>query len=47
MMPTRGERFSAITTFCLPGLTYIQSPQESAALNRREGPFVVISASGA
>ena len=32
--------------FTFPGLSYIQSPQESASLNRREGPFVVISASG-
>jgi metallo-beta-lactamase family protein len=32
--------------FAFPGLTYVQSPQESAELNRRKGPFVVISASG-
>ncbi len=32
--------------FSFPGLTYTQSSQESAALNRRTGPFVVISASG-
>jgi metallo-beta-lactamase family protein len=32
--------------FEFPGLTYIQSPKESAALNFRKGPFVVISASG-
>ena len=32
--------------FEFPLLTYIESPRESAALNRREGPFVVIAASG-
>jgi metallo-beta-lactamase family protein len=32
--------------FDFPALTFIQSPQESAALNHRKGPFVVISASG-
>ena len=32
--------------FDFPALTFIQSPQESAALNRRKDPFVVISASG-
>ncbi|MGE3317007.1 MAG: MBL fold metallo-hydrolase RNA specificity domain-containing protein, partial [Planctomycetaceae bacterium] len=32
--------------FAFPGLTYVQSSQESAELNRRKGPFVVISASG-
>jgi len=32
--------------FSFPGLTYIASPQESMSLNRRQGPFVVISASG-
>ncbi|MEZ6123590.1 MAG: MBL fold metallo-hydrolase [Planctomycetaceae bacterium] len=32
--------------FDFDGLTYIQSQDESIALNRRPGPFVVISASG-
>jgi metallo-beta-lactamase family protein len=32
--------------FEFPGLEYVQSRQESTALNRRKGPFVVISASG-
>ena len=32
--------------FAFPGLTYIASPAESMELNRREGPFVVIAASG-
>jgi len=32
--------------FEFPGLTYIHSRQKSVALNRRKGPFVVISASG-
>jgi metallo-beta-lactamase family protein len=32
--------------FEFPGLQYVQSRQESAALNRRKGSFVVISASG-
>lgn len=32
--------------FSFPGLTYIQTPQESQALNRRKDPFVVIAASG-
>ncbi|HEV8000438.1 MAG TPA: MBL fold metallo-hydrolase [Planctomycetaceae bacterium] len=32
--------------FDFPMLHYIQSQRESAELNRREGPFVVISASG-
>lgn len=32
--------------FDFEGLTYIRSRDESIALNRREGPFVVISASG-
>jgi metallo-beta-lactamase family protein len=32
--------------FEFPGLQYVQSRQESVALNRRQGPFVVISASG-
>ena len=32
--------------FEFEGLTYIQSQDESVALNRRPGPFVVISASG-
>jgi len=32
--------------FTFPGLRYIESPQESAELNRRKGAFVVISASG-
>jgi metallo-beta-lactamase family protein len=32
--------------FEFPMLNYIQTPQESARLNHREGPFVVISASG-
>jgi metallo-beta-lactamase family protein len=32
--------------FDFPMLTYIQSQRESVELNRREGPFVVISASG-
>jgi metallo-beta-lactamase family protein len=38
----RGDR----ELFDFPMLTYIQSQQESARLNHREGPFVVISASG-
>ncbi len=32
--------------FGFPGLTYVGRQQESLDLNRREGPFVVISASG-
>lgn len=32
--------------FDFPNLTYVQSTQESKELNRRKGPFVVISASG-
>ncbi len=32
--------------FQFPKLTYIRSQRESVALNRRKGPFVVISASG-
>jgi len=32
--------------FDFDGLTYVRSRDESMALNRREGPFVVISASG-
>lgn len=32
--------------FDFPGLTYVQSQDESVALNRREGSFVVISAGG-
>ncbi|MCA9085395.1 MAG: MBL fold metallo-hydrolase [Planctomycetaceae bacterium] len=32
--------------FGFEGLTYIQSRDESVALNRQQGPFVVISASG-
>lgn len=32
--------------FDFEGLTYIRSQDESMALNRRQGPFVVISASG-
>ena len=32
--------------FGFPGLTYIQSQQESMALNRRKGAFVVIAAGG-
>jgi metallo-beta-lactamase family protein len=32
--------------FDFPHLTYVQSSQESKALNRRKGPFVVIAASG-
>ena len=32
--------------FDFPGLTYIRSQDESIALNRRAGPFVVISAGG-
>ncbi len=32
--------------FDFPGLTYVQSQDESIALNRREGPFVVIAAGG-
>ena len=32
--------------FGFQGLTYIRTPQESLALNRREGAFVVIAASG-
>lgn len=32
--------------FAFEGLTYVQSRDESVALNRRPGPFVVISASG-
>jgi metallo-beta-lactamase family protein len=32
--------------FDFPMLTYIESPQQSMELNRREGPFVVIAASG-
>jgi len=32
--------------FEFPMLTYIESPQQSMELNRREGPFVVIAASG-
>jgi metallo-beta-lactamase family protein len=32
--------------FTFPGLTYVRSQQESIALNRRKGSFVVISASG-
>jgi metallo-beta-lactamase family protein len=38
----RGDR----ELFDFPMLTYLQSPQESVRLNHREGPFVVISASG-
>jgi metallo-beta-lactamase family protein len=32
--------------FEFPGLTYVETPKESAALNYRKGPFVVIAASG-
>ena len=32
--------------FDFPGLTYVQSQDESMALNRRPGPFVVIAAGG-
>ncbi|HUG93386.1 MAG TPA: MBL fold metallo-hydrolase [Planctomycetaceae bacterium] len=32
--------------FGFPMLTYLRTPQESASLNRRKGPFVVIAASG-
>jgi metallo-beta-lactamase family protein len=32
--------------FHFPMLTYVQSPQQSMQLNRREGPFVVIAGSG-
>jgi metallo-beta-lactamase family protein len=32
--------------FSFPGLTYIATQQESMSLNRREGPFVAIAASG-
>ena len=32
--------------FGFPGMTYVATQQESMALNHREGPFVVISASG-
>ena len=32
--------------FSFPGLTYIATQQESMALNHRDGPFVVIAASG-
>lgn len=32
--------------FSFPGLRYIRSPSESAALNRLEDPFVVIASSG-
>ena len=32
--------------FHFPMLTYIESPQQSMELNRREGPFVVIAGSG-
>jgi metallo-beta-lactamase family protein len=32
--------------FGFRGLVYVESPQESKELNRRKGPFVVISASG-
>jgi metallo-beta-lactamase family protein len=32
--------------FGFPLLTYLRTPQESASLNYRKGPFVVISASG-
>lgn len=32
--------------FGFPGLTYVGNQRESIELNRREGPFVVISASG-
>ena len=32
--------------FSFPSLTYVESQRESIALNRRTGPFVVISASG-
>lgn len=32
--------------FMFPGLKYIASQQESASLNHRKGPFVVIAASG-
>lgn len=32
--------------FGFPGLTYLQSPDESIALNGRDGPFVVIASSG-
>lgn len=32
--------------FTFPGLKYVATQQESMALNRREGPFVVIAASG-
>ncbi|MGH7201960.1 MAG: MBL fold metallo-hydrolase RNA specificity domain-containing protein, partial [Planctomycetaceae bacterium] len=32
--------------FDFPGLDYLRTPQESASLNHRDGPFVVISASG-
>lgn len=32
--------------FAFPGLTYITKQQESMELNHREGPFVVIAASG-
>lgn len=32
--------------FDFPMLTYIESPQQSMELNRREGPFVVIAGSG-
>lgn len=32
--------------FSFPGLTYVQTQDESIALNRREGAFVVISAGG-
>ena len=33
-------------TFDFEGLSYVQSQQESIALNRRSGPLIVISASG-
>ncbi len=32
--------------FDFPGLTYVQSQEESMSLNRRKGPFVVIAAGG-
>lgn len=35
-----------INPFHMPGLEFIQSPEESMALAKRPGPFIIISASG-